>query len=37
MLRRVVSFVVAGLILAAVGARAGTMVSYPSGSETVSG
>ncbi|MEP6993438.1 MAG: dienelactone hydrolase family protein [Acidobacteriota bacterium] len=37
MLRRVVAFVVAGLIFAAVGASAGTMVSYPSGSETVSG
>lgn len=37
MLRRVVSFVLAGLILAAVQASAGTMVSYPSGSETVSG
>src|ERR1700730_3268288 len=37
MLRRVVSSVVVGLIVAAVQASAGTMVSYPSGSETVSG
>ena len=37
MQRKVVSFVAAGLILAAATARAGTMVSYPSGSETVSG
>ena len=35
--RRVVSFAVAGLVLAAVIASAGTMVSYSSGSETVSG
>ena len=37
MFRRVVCSWVAGLTLAAAGARAGTTVSYPSGSETVSG
>jgi len=37
MQKKVVSVVVAGLIFAAVTARAGTRVSYPSGSETVSG
>jgi carboxymethylenebutenolidase len=37
MLRRVVSIVAAGWILAAVCARAGTPVSYPSGPEKVSG
>jgi carboxymethylenebutenolidase len=37
MFRRLVGIVIAGLVLAAAAAGAGTMVSYPSGSDTVSG